>query len=79
MRHCRHVVELIMSYLDDTLDPVGQRAFEAHIASGRNCWRFLRSCRAAVPLGQRLRDDDIPRAVRKRLKTFLRSRLQKPS
>jgi anti-sigma factor RsiW len=79
MKHCRHVVELIMSYLDDTLDPVERRAFEAHIADCRNCWRFLRSYRATIALGQRLRDEDIPSDVRERLESFLRNRLQRPS
>ena len=79
MRHCRQVVELIMSYLDDTLDPVERRAFEAHIADCCNCWRFLRSYRATIALGQRLRDEDIPCDVRERLETFLHNRLQRPS
>ena len=77
-RHCRYVVELIMSYLDDTLDPVERRTFEAHIADCRNCWRFLRSYRATVALGQQLRDEDIPSDVRERLESFLRNRLQRP-
>jgi putative zinc finger protein len=79
MRHCRYVVELIMSYLDDTLDPAERLAFEAHIADCRNCWRFLRSYRATITLGQRLRDEDIPSDVRERLESFLRNRLQWPS
>ena len=79
MKHCRYVVELIMNYLDDTLDAAERRAFEAHIADCRNCWRFLRSYRATIVLGQRLRDEDIPIDVRERLESFLRHRLQRPS
>lgn len=79
MQHCRLVVELIMSYLDDTLDPAERLAFEAHIADCRNCWRFLRSYRATITLGHRLRDEDIPSDVRDRLESFLRHRLQRPS
>ena len=78
VRHCRYVVELIMSYLDDTLDPVERQAFEVHISDCRNCWHFLRSYRATVALGQRLRDEDIPSDVRDRLESFLRNRLQRP-
>jgi anti-sigma factor RsiW len=79
MLHCPHIIALIMGYLDDTLDRVERRAFEAHIADCRNCWRFLRSYRETVALGQRLRDEDIPPDVRERLETFLRDRLQRPS
>jgi anti-sigma factor RsiW len=77
--HCPHVIALIMGYLDDTLDPVERRAFEAHIADCRNCWRFLRSYRETVALGRRLRDEGIPPDVRERLESFLRDRLQRPS
>ncbi len=79
MLHCPHVIALIMGYLDDTLNAVERRAFEAHIADCRNCWRFLRSYRVTVALGQRLREEDIPPDVRERLEAFLRERLQRPS
>jgi anti-sigma factor RsiW len=79
MRHCQHVVELIMSYLDDTLNPAERWAFETHIADCRNCWRFLRSYRATIALGRQLRDEDIPSDVRERLETFLHNCLQRPS
>jgi anti-sigma factor RsiW len=79
MLHCRHVTELIMAYLEGTLEPDERRSFEVHIADCRNCWRFLRSYRETVALGQRLRDEEIPGDVRERLETFLRDRLQRPS
>ena len=79
MRHCQHVVELIMSYLDDTLNPAERWAFETHIADCRNCWRFLRSYRETIALGRQLRDEDIPSDVRERLETFLHNHLQRPS
>jgi anti-sigma factor RsiW len=79
MVHCQHVVNLVLSYLDGTLDPNERWAFETHIADCRNCWRFLRSYRETVSLGRQLRDEDIPPDVRDRLETFLRNRLHRPS
>jgi anti-sigma factor RsiW len=72
---CRDVVNLILAYLEGTLDPPERRAFEMHIADCANCWRFLHTYRETVALGQQLREEEIPQDVHERLKAFLRSRL----
>jgi anti-sigma factor RsiW len=79
MLHCREVIDLIMGYVEGTLDPHERRSFEAHIADCRNCWRFLRGYRETVALGRHLQEEEIPSNVRERLETFLRHRLQRPS
>lgn len=79
MLQCRQVVELIIGYLEGTLDPDERRAFEAHIADCQNCWRFLQTYRKTVALGQQLRKEAIPPDVRERLETFLRHRLPRSS
>lgn len=75
MLRCRDVVDLSLAYLEGTLDPGERQALEAHIADCLNCWRFLKTYRETVALGQRLREEAIPPDVRERLETFLRSRL----
>ena len=72
---CREVVDLVLSYLEDSLDPGERQILEAHIADCPGCWRFLQSYRETVALGRQLREEDIPSDVRERLETFLRSRL----
>jgi anti-sigma factor RsiW len=79
MIHCRQVIDLILNYLEGTLAPEERRAFEAHIAACRNCWRFLKSYRETVALGQQLRAQEIPTDVRDRLEVFLRQRLHRSS
>jgi anti-sigma factor RsiW len=78
MVHCRHVVELILDYLEGNLDPEERQAFEAHIADCKNCWRFLCSYQETISLGRELRVEDVPPDVRERLETFVRSRIQRP-
>jgi anti-sigma factor RsiW len=75
MLHCRDVVDLILAYLEGTLDPGEPHAFESHIADCLNCWRFLQTYRETVALGQQLREEAIPPDVRERLGAFLRSTL----
>jgi anti-sigma factor RsiW len=40
---CRDVVGLLMSYLDQALDPAQRRAFDAHLAGCDGCVVYLRS------------------------------------
>ena len=75
MLRCRDVVDLILTYLEGTLDPGERQAFESHIADCLSCWRFLQTYRETVALGQQLREEAIPTDVRERLGAFLRSRL----
>ncbi|MFQ5932857.1 MAG: anti-sigma factor family protein, partial [Nitrospiraceae bacterium] len=72
---CRTVVDLILAYLEGTLPRKDRRAFEAHIADCKKCWRFLKTYRHTVELGQELREDTIPSDVHQRLESFLRDRL----
>jgi Putative zinc-finger len=75
MLRCQEMVDLIVDYLEDTLEPSLRHAFEVHIADCQNCWRFLKTYRETIALGQQLRGDAIPPDMRERLETFLRSRL----
>ncbi|MBI3326300.1 MAG: zf-HC2 domain-containing protein [Nitrospinae bacterium] len=76
---CRDVVDLVLSYLEDTLDPGERQILEAHIADCPKCWRFLQSYRETVALGQQLREEALPPEVREHLQTFLRTSLPRPS
>jgi len=72
---CRNIVDLVLNYLEGTLDRPVRQAFEAHIADCSNCWYFLKSYADTVDLGQSLQEEDIPPDVRSRLDQFLQSRL----
>ena len=79
MLRCRDVVDLILAYLEGTLDPSERQAFERHIADCPNCWRFLHMYGETISLGHQLQEEAIPLDVHKRLETFLRGRLTRPS
>jgi anti-sigma factor RsiW len=79
MLRCREMVDLIVDYLEDSLEPNIRHAFEAHIADCQNCWRFLQTYRQTIALGQQLRGEAIPPEMRERLETFLQSRFPRDS
>ena len=79
MLRCREVADLLLQYVENTLDPRTRQAFERHIADCVSCWRFLHTYRETMTLGHQLRDEAMPPEVRQRLETFVRSRLSRPS
>lgn len=80
MLRCRDVVDFIPRYLEPaTLDPSERQAFEAHMAACGNCWRFLKTYRETIALGQQLRAEALPPEVRGRLAMFVRNRLRHTS
>ena len=79
MLRCREVADLLLHYVDHTLDPQTRHAFERHIADCVSCWRFLKTYRETMALGQQLRDEAMPPEVRERLEMFVQNRLPRPS
>ncbi|NIO06986.1 MAG: hypothetical protein GTO40_02945 [Deltaproteobacteria bacterium] len=73
---CRNIVDLVINYVEGTLDRPVRQAFESHIADCTNCWQFLTSYRDTMDLGQSLQREDIPPDVRTRLDQFMQSHLQ---
>ena len=47
---CRELVDFLMAYLDDELDPPALESFEAHLAECEDCLRYLQSYEATVRL-----------------------------
>lgn len=72
MLRCRDVVELLTEYLEGGLDPATAATLEAHLADCRPCTAFLNTYRGAVQTTRRLREEDLPPELRRRLLTFLR-------
>ncbi len=76
---CREVVDLLLSYVEQTLDPQTRHAVARHMADCVHCWRFLETYRETMALGQQLRDEAMPPEVRARLEKFVQHRLTRPS
>jgi len=79
MLRCRDVADLILPYVEHTLDAPTRHAFARHIANCVSCWRFLETYRETMALGQQLRDEAMPPEVRERFEMFVQNRLPRPS
>jgi hypothetical protein len=76
---CREVVDLLLPYVEQTLDPQTRHAVARHMADCVHCGRFLETYRATMALGHQLRDEAMPPEVRARLEKFVQHRLARPS
>jgi anti-sigma factor RsiW len=54
---CRDVVNFLIDYLDQSLDPAQRAEFEAHLAVCDECVAYLRTYEQTVRLGQAAFDD----------------------
>ena len=51
---CREVVELVTSYLDDSLDPADRERFEEHLVFCDGCENYLDQIRTTIRLTGRV-------------------------
>ncbi|MBI2466771.1 MAG: zf-HC2 domain-containing protein [Candidatus Rokubacteria bacterium] len=72
MLRCRDIVDLLAKYLDEELDRATAGALDQHLAGCPPCTAFLNTYRGTVRTMRRLREEDIPAALRERLVSFLR-------
>jgi anti-sigma factor RsiW len=56
---CAELVELVTEYLEDALDAVDRRRFEAHLAECSHCAAYLDQVRVTVRAAGRLREETL--------------------
>jgi anti-sigma factor RsiW len=71
---CSRIIALLSDYLDDRLPAETRRDLEQHLSGCSDCTTFVGSFRTTVELVQSLTEDDLPEALRMRLKAFLDDR-----
>jgi anti-sigma factor RsiW len=77
---CRDVLEFLAEYLDQELDPVQRRAFDAHLAECDACVAYIRSYEQALRLGATAFDEieanADPQVVKRLVEAVLAARRQ---
>jgi anti-sigma factor RsiW len=64
---CQEVVELVTSYLDQTLPPDDATLFEQHINFCDGCEWYLDQMRATISTVGRINEDEVPPETRDKL------------
>jgi predicted anti-sigma-YlaC factor YlaD len=75
--NCEQCVDLLMDYLEETLDDHTLLRLEDHLKACAPCVNFFQTYRKSTEMTHRLLEQqvDVPREVQDRLKSFLREEL----
>lgn len=73
---CEECIEVLVDYVDGTMDAVTIGAFEAHFADCPPCTDFLRTYKTTISVSRKVLDEPIPEAVSQRLRSFLQQKCQ---
>ncbi len=73
---CEECIEVLVDYVDGTMDAITVEAFEAHFADCPPCTDFLKTYKTSISVSRRTLDEPIPEAVSTRLRSFLRQKCQ---
>ena len=74
MISCKEMVDLIMDYLDGSLDPETSKNFDMHIEGCTDCHTFLDTYRKTVSLTRQISYEDIPNELSARLSALLKKK-----
>jgi predicted anti-sigma-YlaC factor YlaD len=70
---CREIVELVTDYLEGTLEPADQRAFELHLAECEGCRNYLDQMRKTIRLTGELHQESLPPELQEELVAAFRA------
>ena len=72
---CEQCIEVLVDYVDGSMDQATYTAFEKHFADCSPCLDFLRTYKTTITLSARaFTDVEIPEQVSLRLRSFLKER-----
>ena len=75
---CRELVNLLVDYLDEALDPETLKALDRHLADCGPCLAFLNTYKATRNLVREVAAEEMPEELRAKLASFLRETLRRP-
>jgi len=73
---CEECIEVLVDYVDGSMDAMTVQAFEAHFSDCPPCTDFLKTYKTTITVSKKVFDDPIPDAVSTRLRSFLREKCQ---
>jgi hypothetical protein len=74
MISCKDVVDLIMDYIENSLEPEAVKDFDMHIDGCDCCHAFINTYKRTISLTHQISREDIPDELYSRLSTLLKER-----
>ncbi len=79
MTTCREISKLLQDYVEGALEPSVNQELAAHLADCPGCVASVKTYQRTIELSKDLRCEEIPPALQKKLRSFLKGKLRKPS
>lgn len=79
MLTCRDVGRLLQDYVEGALEPPVRQRLEAHLADCPGCLAFIETYKRTIALSRDLRYRDIPLELRRKLRGFIKEKLDRPN
>ncbi len=71
---CKEIADLIIDYLENSLDAEDMKEFDMHIEGCVDCHAFLNTYKKTVSLTRQISCEEIPDELRSRLSAFLKKK-----
>ncbi len=78
MTNCREVSQLLHDYVEGLLDPSVSKQLDAHLADCPGCVASMKTYKRTIELSKDLRCEEIPPGLQKKLRSFIKAKLNKP-
>ena len=78
MTNCREVSKLLHDYVEGLLEPSVSQQLDAHLADCPGCVASTKTYRRTIELSKDLRCEEISPELQKKLRSFIREKLNKP-
>ena len=79
MLRCHDVGKLLHDYIEGSLEPDVSQQLDAHLADCPGCVASVKTYKQTINLSRDLRCEDIPPKLQRKLRSFLKQKLRKPS
>jgi len=76
MLTCQEVVNLLVEYLDGTLDVQTAKALEGHLEGCVSCHNFIKTYKATTAWVKEITYEEIPDEFKDRLASFLKAKIR---
>lgn len=79
MLKCRDIGNLLHDYVEGALEPALRTQLDEHLSDCPSCVAFINTYKHTIHLSKELRCKDIPPELQRKLRTFIKQTLKKPS
>ena len=74
--NCQELVNLLVDYLDGTLEPETARELERHLEGCTSCLNFINTYKATTTWVRKVTYEEMPEKLKARLASFLRTKIR---